>query len=64
MKTLIDENSRENDAVVFTSVKKGEESGLGYTVWVNLFVVEGSGAVEITKSSMQMEIKAITEALR
>ena len=37
----------------------------GYTVRVNdLVLAEGSGAVEITTSSMLMEIKAITEALR
>ena len=67
VKTLIEENSHENDAVVFTdgSVKRGEKSGWGYTVRVNdLVLAEGSGAVEITTSSMQMEIKAITDALR
>ena len=34
VKTLIEENSHENDAVVFTdgSVKRGEKSGWGYTV--------------------------------
>ena len=59
METLIDENSRENDAVVFTdgSVKIVEKSGWGYTVRViDLVVAEGSGAVEITTSSMIMEI--------
>ena len=47
------------------SVKRGEKSGCGYTVRVNdLVVAEVSGAVEITTSSMLIEIKAITEALR
>ena len=67
VETLINENSSENDAVVFTdgSVKRGEKSGWGYTVRVNgMVVAEGSGAVEMTTSSMLMEIKAITEALR
>ena len=64
---LIDENSRENDSVVFTdgSIKSGEKSGWGYTVRGNdLVVAEGSGEFEITTSRMQMEIKAITEALK
>jgi len=67
VETFIKENSHENDAVVFTDglVKRGEKSGWGYTVRVNDLVgMEGSGAVEITTSSMLMEIKAITEALR
>ena len=46
-------------------VKRREKSGWGYTVRVNdLVLAEGSGAVEITTSSMLMEIKAITETLR
>ena len=63
---LLDEND-ETDAVVFTdsSVKRVKKSGWGYTVRVNdLAVEESSGEVKITTSSMQMEIKAITEALR
>ena len=64
---LIRENSTESDSVVFTdgSVKRGEKSGWAYTVRVQgETVAEGSGAVEITTSSMLMEIKAISEALK
>ena len=47
------------------SVKRGEKSRMCYTVRVKYLVVaEGSGAVEITTSSMEMEIKATTVALR
>ena len=67
MESIINENSSADDAVVFTdgSVKRGEKSGWAFTVRVNgKTVAEGSGAVELTTSSMAMEIKAITEALR
>ena len=53
--------------MVFTdgSVKRGVKSGWAYTVRVDDEVIaEGSGAVEMTTSSMLMEVKAITEALR
>ena len=53
--------------MVFTdgSVKRGVKSGWAYTVRVSgEAIAEGSGAVEMTTSSMLMEIKAITEALR
>ena len=55
-----------DDAVCFTdgSVKRGEQSGWAYSVRVGgVTVAEKSGAVELTTSSMSMEIKAITEVL-
>ena len=63
---LIKQHSSDNDAIVFTdgSVKRGEKSGWAYTVRVKgETIAEGSGAVEMTTSSMLMEIKAISEAL-
>ena len=63
---LIQQNSSEDDAVVFTdgSVKRGEKSGWAFTVRVKgETIAESSGAVDITTSSMLMEIKAISEAL-
>ena len=53
--------------MVFTdgSVNGGVKSGWAYTVRVSgEAVAEGFGAVEITTSSMLMEVKVITEALR
>ena len=67
VEAIIAEQSREGDAVIFTdgSVQRGVKSGWAYTVRVNgETVVEGSGAVDITTSSMLMEVKTITEALR
>ena len=67
VETLISENSQDGDAVVFTdgSVKRGEKSGWAFTVRCRGETVgEGSGAVEVTTSSMVMEIKAVTEALK
>ena len=47
------------------SVQRGVKSGWAFTVRVNgTTVAEKSGAVSITTSSMLMEVKAITEALR
>ena len=67
VEAIIAEQSREGDAVIFTdgSVQRGVKSGWAYTVRVNgETVAEGSGAVDITTSSMLMEVKAVTEALR
>ena len=64
---LIQQNSSEDDAVVFTdgSVKRGEKSGWAFTVRVKgETIAESSGAVDITTPSMLMEIKAISEALK
>ena len=66
MEDLIQQNSSEDDAVVFTdgSVKRGEKSGWAFTVRVKgETIAESSGAVDITTSSMLMEKKAISEAL-
>ena len=59
VQAIIAEQSREGDAVIFTdgSVQRGIKSGWAYTVRVNgETVAEGSGAVEITTSSMLMEV--------
>ena len=59
-------NSRVDDAIVFTdgSVKRGVRSGWGFTIRIEGQTVhEASGAINLTTSSMIMEIKAITEAL-
>merc|ERR1711942_15947 len=58
---------QDGDAIVFTdgSVKRGEKSGWAFTVRVKgETIAESSGAVDITTSSMLMEIKAISEALK
>ncbi len=67
MEAIIAEQSREGDAVIFTdgSVQRSIKSGWAYAVRMNgETVAEGSGAVDITTSSMLMEVKAVTEALR
>ena len=66
VEAIIDDVSGPEDAIVFTdgSVKRGERSGWAFTIRINgQTVAEGSGAVEITTSSMMMEVKAITEAM-
>ena len=66
VESIISEVSGNDDAVCFTdgSVKRGEQSGWAYSVRVGgETVAEKSGAVELTTSSMSMEIKAITEVL-
>ena len=53
--------------MVFTdgSVKRGIKSGWGFTIRIGGETQhEASGAIELTTSSMIMEIKAITEALK
>ena len=67
IEATICEVSGPEDMIVFTdgSVKRGEKSGWAFTARVNGSTVsEGSGAVEMTASSMAMEVKAITEALQ
>ena len=67
VESIIEEVSGTGDAVAFTdgSVQRGVKSGWAFTIRVDGQTVgEGSGAVEVTTSSMQMEVKAITEALR
>ena len=66
IESVISEISEADDAVIFSdgSVKRGVKSGWAYSVRVDgRTVAEDSGAVEITASSMSMEIKAVTEAL-
>ena len=67
VESLIEEESRPGDAVIFTdgSVLRGTKSGWGYSARVNgQNVKEDSGAFQLTTSSMDMEVKAITQALR
>ena len=67
IEATISEVSGPDDVIVFTdgSVKRGEKSGWAFTARVNgITVSEGSGAVEMTASSMAMEVKAVTEALQ
>ena len=66
IETLIEENSRRGDAIIFTdgSVKRGVRSGWAFSARVDGVVVgEDSGATTLTTSSMCMEIKAISEAM-
>ena len=66
VEAIITEQSRKGEAVIFTdgSVQRSIKSGWAYTIRVNgVIVAEGSGVVELTKSSMLMEVKVITEAL-
>ena len=66
VEAIIAEHSRVDDAIVFTdgSVKRGVKSGWGFTIKIEGQTVhEASGAINLTTSSMVMEIKAITEAL-
>ena len=66
IETLIEENSRRGDAIIFTdgSVKRGVKSGWAFSARVDGVVVgEDSGATTLTTSSMCMEIKAISEAM-
>ena len=67
IEAIISEISGPEDAIMFTdgSVKRGEKSGWAFTARVNGSTTgEGSGAVDMTASSMAMEVKAATEALR
>ena len=67
IEATISEVSSPEDVIIFTdgSVKRGEKSGWAFTARVDGSIVsEGSGAVELTASSMAMEVKAITQALQ
>ena len=67
IEATISEISEPDDVIIFTdgSVKRGEKSGWAFTARINgITAGEGSGAVETTASSMAMEVKAATEALR
>ena len=64
--TIIEENSREGDVIVFTdgSVIRGKRSGWAYTARVDSITVsENSAACDSTMSSMMTEISAVTLAL-
>ena len=67
IQSLIEENCREDEIIIFTdgSVQRGVKSGWAFTASRHgATQQEGSGAISITTSSMLMEIKAITEALK
>ena len=62
IEATISEVSSPEDVIIFTdgSVKRGEKSGWAFTARVNgSNVSEGSGAVDLTTSSMFMEEKAL-----
>ena len=66
IESVINEMSDADDAVIFTdgSVKRGVKSGWAFSVWVDgQTVAEDSCAVEITVSSMSIDIQVVTEAL-
>ena len=66
VETLIEENSREDDVIIFTdgSVTRDKQSGWAYSARVNGRIVsENSSATDLTLSSMATEINAITLAL-
>ena len=63
---LIEENNLSDHLIVYTdgSVQRGVRSGWGYTATLlGELVKEDSGFVQLTTSSMCMEIQAITEML-
>ncbi|MCP4269468.1 MAG: hypothetical protein GY777_28515, partial [Candidatus Brocadiaceae bacterium] len=64
--SLIEENNLSDHLIVYTdgSVQRGVRSGWGYTATLlGELVKEDSGFVQLTTSSMCMEIQAITEML-
>jgi len=67
IQTLIEEHCREDELIVYTdgSVQRGTKSGWAFTASrQGVTKLEGAGATELTTSSMCMEVKAITEALK
>ena len=66
IETLIEENSRAGDVIVFTdgSVVRGKKSGWAYTARVDgKTVSEDSAVCNFTMASMMTEINAVTLAL-
>ena len=66
IKQLIEENSKPGDPIIYTdgSVRRGEQSGWGFVVFIeNTRVHKSSRGTARTTSSMRMEIEAITKAL-
>ena len=66
VETLIEENSRVGDLIVFTdgSVTRNKKSGWAYSARLNGKVIaENSSATDLTLSSMATEVNAITLAL-
>ena len=67
IQSLIEENCRPDETIIYTdgSVLRGEKSGWAFSASQHYITrKEGSGATTITTSSMTVEIKAITEALK
>ena len=67
IEAIISEISGPEDAIMFTdgSVKRGEKSGWAFTARINCSIAgEESNTVDTTASSMDIESKAATEALR
>ena len=65
--SLIEDNCRPDEVIIYTdgSVLRGEKSGWAYSAAQHYITLkEDSGATNITTSSMSVEIKAITEALK
>ena len=65
--SLIEENCRADKIIIYIdgSVLRGERSGWAYSAARHYITLhEGSGATNLTTSSMCVEIKAITEALK
>ena len=66
VETLIEENSRVGDLIVFTdgSVTRNKKSGWAFSARLNGKVIaENSSATDLTLSSMATEVNAITLAL-
>ena len=67
IQALIEENCREDEMIVYTdgSVQRGTKSGWAFTASrQGVTKQESAGATGLTTSSMCMEVKAITEALK
>ena len=67
IQSLIEENCRPDETIIHTdgSVFRGEKSGKAISALQQYITLkEGSRATTITTSSMTVEIKAITEALK
>ena len=67
IKQLVDENSGDDDAVIYTdgSVRRGVKSGWGFSARVKgKLIAEKCEAYLTTTSSMRMEVEAVTAALK
>ena len=65
--TLIDDNSKSGNVIIYTDgfVKRGDQSGLGYSARRNGCIIKEDGcSYPQTTSSMRMEVEAATAALQ